>query len=76
LARFRSKGVSSDFTDKIIAVPSNDAWYQSFDQLFAAGVVTAATPGPERYQALRLDEAASNCTVGGLSGCAGPDRSA
>jgi hypothetical protein len=41
---FRSKGVSKDFADKVISVPNDGAWYPSLDQLFAAGVVTAATP--------------------------------
>jgi hypothetical protein len=40
----RSKGVSNAFADKVISVPNDDVWYPSLDQLFAAGVVTAATP--------------------------------
>jgi hypothetical protein len=40
----RSKGVSKIFADKVISVPNDDAWYPSLDQLFAAGVVTTATP--------------------------------
>jgi hypothetical protein len=40
----RSKGVSRDFADTVISVPNDDAWYPSLDQLFVAGVVTAATP--------------------------------
>jgi hypothetical protein len=40
----RSKGVSKNFADKVISVPNDDAWYPSLDQLFAAGVVTAAAP--------------------------------
>jgi hypothetical protein len=35
---------SPHFANKVISVPNDDAWYPSLDQLFAAGVVTAATP--------------------------------
>jgi hypothetical protein len=50
LARyFRSKGVSKVFADKVISVPNNDAWYPSLDQLFAAGVVTAATADTDTH---------------------------
>jgi hypothetical protein len=46
---FRSKGVSKDFADKVISVPNDDAWYPSLDQLFAAGVVTTATPDTDTH---------------------------
>jgi hypothetical protein len=47
LSRYlQSKGVSKAFADKVISVSSDKAWYPSFDQLFAAGVITATSSAP------------------------------